>query len=101
MCVCVSDEDRHDEHTFGHNVTCNEACFNELFVKLASDKLSSQERGKHCSSLHSIAASLMYSTLCRNILSDIPEHRRQADKGSTSYRELPCTSVYASGCDNN
>jgi len=30
----------------------------------------------------------MYSTLCRNILSDIKEHRAVADKGGISYREL-------------
>jgi len=87
--VCFfSDEDRHDDHTFGHNITCNDACFKQIFDKLTSDKLSSLERSEHCNSLHSIAGSLMYSTLCRNILSDIPEHRREADKGGVSYREL-------------
>jgi len=87
LCVWFLDEDRHEEHHFGHNVTCNDACFSQLFDKLASDKLSSEERAENCNSLHSIGGSLMYSTLCRNILSDIPEHRIVADKGGVSYRK--------------
>ena len=89
-CVCLFslDEDRHEDHGLGHNITCNDACFKKIFDKLTSDKLSSRERNKHCISLHSVSGSLMYSTLCRNILSDIPEHRRKADKGGVSYREL-------------
>ena len=94
MCVCVIvDEDRHDEHSFGHNITCNEDCFSQLFDKLASDKLSPEERTDHCNSLHSIGGSLMYSTLCRNILSDIPEHRAVADKDGVSYRESSCSVI--------
>jgi len=88
--LLFSDEDHHEEHSY--NVTCNDDCFSQMFDKLASDKLSSQEREKHCDSLHGIARSLMYSRLCRNILSDLPEHRAVADKGGTSYRELLCTS---------
>ena len=90
-CACL-DEDRHEGHTYGHNMTCNDDCFNQLFETLSSDKLSSQQRKNHCDSLHSIAGALMYSTLCRNILSDLPEHRAVADKGGPSYRELLCTS---------
>jgi len=94
ICVCVIlDEDLHDEHSYGHNVTCNDECFRQLFVTLGSDKLSSEQRIQHCNSLHSIGGSLMYSTLCRNILSDIPEHRAAADKGGVSYRELSCRAV--------
>lgn len=92
ICV-ILDEDRHDEHTYGHNVTCNDACFSQLFDQLASDKLSSQERTEHCNSLHSVGGSLMYSTLCRNILSDIAEHRAVADKDGVSYRESSCRTV--------
>ena len=88
--MLFSDEDRHEDHTYGHNVTCNDVCFNELFEKLENDKLSSSERKEHCNSLHSIGGSLMYSTLCRNILSDIPEHRLIADTSGVSYRELLC-----------
>ena len=86
--MLFSDEDRHEEHAYGHNVTCNDKCFKQLFDKLASDKLSSAERKQHCNALHSIGGSLMYSTLCRNILSDVKEHRVVADKGGVSYREL-------------
>ena len=92
MCVCV-DEDLHDEHAFGHNITCNDACFSQLFDKLASDKLSIEERTEHCNSLHSIGGSLMYSMLCRNVLSDLPDHRAIADKGGISYRESSCSTV--------
>jgi len=93
-CIYVSlDEDRHEEDHFGHNVTCNDACFGRLFDKLASDKLSSHERTDHCNSLHSISGSLMYSMVCRNILSDIPEHRAIADKGGSSYRKSSCNII--------
>ena len=92
-CLCVSlDEDLQEEFV-GQNVTCNDACFGQLFDKLASDKLSSKERVEHCNSLHSIGGSLMYSTLCRNILSDIPEHRAVADKGGSSYRKSSCNII--------
>jgi len=94
VCVLFSDEDRHEEHTFGHNVTCNDACFSQLFDKLTNDKLSSHERKEQCGSLHSIGGSLMYSILCRNILSDIKEHRAVADKDGVKYRELLCRCVY-------
>ena len=93
-----SDEDRHEEHRYGHNVTCNDACFNKVFSKLASDRLSTSERRETCSALHSIGGSLMYSLLCRNILSDIHDHRVVADKGGTSYRELLCCIVPMWGC---
>ena len=72
-------------------MTCNDACFNKLFNKLKSDKLSIHERQDHCNSLHSVGGSLMYSTLCRNILSDIREHRAVADKNGVSYRESLCS----------
>ena len=86
--MLFSDEDRHEEHHYGHNMTCNEVCFSNLFEKLATDRLSSSERRQHCNDLHSIGGSLMYSTLCRNILSDIKEHRAIADRGGVSYRKF-------------
>jgi len=86
-------EHRYKERYSGRNITCNDACFSQLFDKLASDKLSSEERAENCNSLHSIGGSLMYSTLCRNILSDIPEHRAIADKGGSSYRKSSCNII--------
>ena len=87
MFVYFSDEDQKE--------ACNDDCFSKLFNKLKSDKLSSQERQDHCNSLHSVGGSLMYSTLCRNILSDIREHRAVADKNGVSYRESLCSHCLA------
>jgi hypothetical protein len=84
----ANDEDRHEEHRFGHNVTCNADCFERVLSRLSSETVSKAERAEHCESLHSISGSLMYSTLCRNILSDIQEHRAIANKGGTAYRGL-------------
>ena len=55
------------------------------------------ERQEQCNLLHGIGGSLMYATLCRNILSDIPEHRLAADKGGISYREFNQFTVKAAG----
>jgi len=88
--VCAADEDLHVEHYYGHNITCNDACFKKLFEKLANEHLSPHDRHEHCNSLHSVGGAMMYSILCRNILSDIPKHRHKADRGGVSYRELSC-----------
>jgi hypothetical protein len=91
LCCVRTDEDRHDEHSYGNNITCNDECFNGLFKKLSVDTLSAGERRTQCQSLHSVAGSLMYSALCRNILSDLAEHRdaaaAAAGKVATKYRE--------------
>ena len=83
----TGDTDKHNADEFDESKRCNEECFKELWKNLDDEKLSPGDRQKTCQSLHTVSGAYMYSMLCRNILSDLKEHREAADTGSKKYRE--------------
>lgn len=83
------DESIEDHETFLKDKMCNKDCFDDLWKNLSNtQQLSYLGRQRQCHSLHAISSAYMYSQLCRNILSDLSEHRRLADKNGRKYRGL-------------
>lgn len=85
------DESIEDHETFTKDRTCNEDCFQELWRNFSSgQQMSYSNRKRQCHSLHAVSSAYMYSRLCRNVLSDLGEHRQVADKGGKKYRKHRC-----------
>ena len=89
----VVEDESEDHEAYLNEKMCNEDCFDNLWRNLSNPRLSFSERQSQCHLLHAVSSAYMYSTLCRNILSDLKEHREVADKHGKVHRKHLALSV--------
>lgn len=88
ILIQSSKDESEDHEAYLNEKMCNEDCFDNLWRNLSNPRLSFSERQSQCHLLHAVSSAYMYSTLCRNILSDLKEHREVADKHGKVHRGL-------------